>query len=92
MSKNIFWSFVSVFISLFIVSSVFVQKYDYKVCKHDWILGPYYILAARAMNLEPILATPSLFVNIEHCQKCGVLRLDDSRTDKYKTGRSIPGK
>ncbi len=41
---------------------------------HNWSAGPFYISAARTTS-EPQKEPPSGLVAVEHCTRCGTLRL-----------------
>ena len=43
---------------------------------HAWRLGPFYITAAGTSE-EPTFYPPGALVQVEHCTRCGLLRLPD---------------
>lgn len=43
----------------------------------EWVTGPFYITAASSYE-EPDYYPPEVFVKIEHCRKCGIIRLPES--------------
>lgn len=55
-------------------------------CTHEWVKGPFYIKVAVTYE-EPRYYSPGGLVNIEHCKKCGVLRLPKDLWDK--TGENL---
>lgn len=42
--------------------------------RHNWINGPFFISAARTLE-EPRQRPPSGLVSVEHCTRCGAIRL-----------------
>jgi hypothetical protein len=45
-------------------------------CLHEWAQGPFYIKVASSYE-EPEYYPPNALVKVEHCKKCGVLRLPE---------------
>ena len=45
-------------------------------CGGQLVQGPFYIAAARTFE-EPRYYPPQMLVRIEHCLKCGTLRLPE---------------
>lgn len=53
-------------------------------CSHDWVEGPFYVKVAVSYE-EPKYYPPQGLVNVEHCTKCGLLRLPElTRKAKHK--------
>lgn len=48
-----------------------------EACEHEWVLGPFYVKVAVTWE-EPTYYPPQGLVNVEHCAKCGLLRLPES--------------
>ena len=55
-------------------------------CDHDWHTGPFYVMAAGNYE-EPTYYPPSSLVRVEHCTKCGLLRLPAEM--RSQTGRNL---
>ncbi len=51
-------------------------------CNHEWVKGPYYVSAAIHPE-ETRYFSPHGAINIEHCIRCGLLRL--SKKDRKVT-------
>ena len=43
-------------------------------CEHEWVVGPFFISAADSYE-EPTYYPPSALVRLDHCIKCGLIRL-----------------
>ena len=57
-------------------------------CEHDFREGPFYIMVARSYE-EPDFYPPSSMFKVEHCVKCGLLRLPEPLR-KY-IGKNLSG-
>lgn len=44
--------------------------------RHTWVSGPFYVKVAASAE-EPNYYPPAGLVRIEHCTKCGLMRLPD---------------
>lgn len=55
-------------------------------CEHDWVNGPFYITVASTFD-EPDFCPPSRLAKVEHCTKCGVIRLPEET--RKKTGKNL---
>lgn len=47
------------------------------ICEHKFISGPYWITCAGSRE-EPAYYPPQGVVPVEHCFKCGIIRLSPS--------------
>ena len=45
-------------------------------CNHNWVDGPFWIVACGHCD-EPMFYPLSAKVKVEHCTKCGLLRIKD---------------
>ena len=43
-------------------------------CQHEWVQGPFYLKVAKTYE-EPNFYPPNAMIRIEHCKKCGLIRL-----------------
>jgi len=43
-------------------------------CDHDWVQGPFYVKACWGFEC-PTYYPPAALIPVEHCTKCGLLRL-----------------
>jgi hypothetical protein len=47
-----------------------------EACEHDFKEGPFWIKVASSYE-EPVYYPPQGIVKVEHCVKCGILRLPE---------------
>lgn len=46
-------------------------------CDHTFVAGPFFLMAANTLE-EPTYYPPQAFMPVEHCFKCGALRLSEN--------------
>ena len=44
-------------------------------CNHDWVNGPFQVVILADNEGEKYIVPPMAFYKVEHCTKCGTLRL-----------------
>jgi hypothetical protein len=59
-------------------------------CDHDWVSGPYWVVTSVTME-EPEFYPPTGFDRLEHCTKCGTIRLPEAAR-KYTGKNKASGK
>ena len=44
-------------------------------CDHKWVKGPFNVMIPATDELAKYLVPPMAFYEVEHCTKCGTIRL-----------------
>ncbi len=55
-------------------------------CEHEFVSGPFYLLKSTSWE-EPTFYSPSGTSPVEHCKKCGMLRLSPDALDNIESVR-----
>jgi len=57
-----------------IADRVKIQYCDNELIEHLWVDGPFYIYDAGTLEVSDH-CPPSMLIKIQHCKRCGLLRL-----------------
>jgi hypothetical protein len=59
-------------------------------CNHDWVDGPFWVVTSVTWE-EPEFYPPMGYTKVEHCTKCGTLRLPEGER-KFNGKNKAAGK